>query len=68
MKAKVTDKGVWIPPELLEGAQEVEIRREGHAVLVLPLRLLDPIRRLGTEPIRCDVSDASADPDKYLLR
>jgi hypothetical protein len=26
MKTKVTKKGVWIPKDLLEGSEEVEIR------------------------------------------
>ncbi|MEE8584326.1 MAG: hypothetical protein V3T83_05670 [Acidobacteriota bacterium] len=68
MKARVTDKGVVIPPDILRGFEEVEIRREDDCIIVKPVgkRTPDPILGLGSSPVRCDAPDASANHDKYL--
>lgn len=66
MKVKVTEQGVNIPKRMLEGVQEVDIRQEEGRVVVEPIREEDPIFGLGRTPVTCDVSDASAQHDRYL--
>jgi hypothetical protein len=63
MKAKVTEQGVLIPKRFLEGVDEVEIRQEQHAILVLPIISDDPILQLGTQPIVGNEEDASVQHD-----
>ena len=66
MKMKVTDEGVTIPRQLLEGAREVEVHQEGNRLIVIPLQEDDPIWRLGTDPVSCGAPDASSQHDRYL--
>ena len=66
MKAKVTERGVVIPKEFLEGVEEVEIRRENGLIVVVLTTRGDPILELGKNPIVCGVPDASEHHDKYL--
>ena len=66
MKSKVTEQGVLVPREFLEDVEEVEIRKQEGVVLVVPVGRHDPIVRLGSEPIVCDVNDASEKHDRYL--
>jgi hypothetical protein len=65
MKRKVTEQGVLVPKQLLEGVDEVEIRKEQGMILVVPVSA-DPIFQLGRHPIACDVTDASTQHDRYL--
>ncbi|HEC97701.1 MAG TPA: hypothetical protein ENI58_06030 [Nitrospirae bacterium] len=66
MKAKVTEQGVLIPKALLEGILEVEILKENSRILVVPSIKKDPIYQLGSNPITCNMSDASEKHDTYL--
>lgn len=67
MRAKVTEEGVVIPRRMLEGVSEVQIRREGALVLVVPVDARDPILDLGKQPVRDDEStDASTGHDRHL--
>ena len=66
MKTRVTDEGVLIPKRLLEGVDEVEIRKENDLILVVPVAPDDPILELGKQPIVGDVTDASEKHDRYL--
>lgn len=66
MKLKVTDEGVTIPKQMLEGVREVEVRQEGDRVLVIPLEAEDPIFGLGRNPVTCGAPDASTQHDRYL--
>jgi virulence-associated protein VagC len=66
MRVKVTEQGLVIPKELLEGIQEVEIRREDLKIVVIPIIKLDPILGLGSNPINPSVTDASENHDAYL--
>ncbi len=66
MRVKVTDDGLVIPRELLEGVDEVEIRKEYGVVLVIPVGEQDPIWRLGKNPVIGGVTDASENLDKYI--
>jgi hypothetical protein len=66
MRAKVTESGITLPRDWFEGAAEVEIRREEHCVVVVPVRASDPIAGLGSNPIMAHVDDASARHDSYL--
>ena len=66
MKTRVTSRGVLIPKRLLEGIDEVEIRKENNLILVVPVTSEDPILELGKQPIMADVTDASENHDRYL--
>lgn len=66
MKAKVTKRGLIIPKEMLTGAEEVEIRKEDHRIVILPIGKGDPILNLGKHPVECGVPDASEHHDRYL--
>ena len=65
MKAKVTKRGLIVPIEMLAGAEEVEIRKEDHRIVISPI-VVDPIFNLGKHPVECGVSDASEHHDSYL--
>ena len=50
MKVKVTEQGLTIPKELLEGIQEFEIRKENHHIVLIPTEETYPIEQLDTQP------------------
>jgi len=66
MKAKVTEQGVIIPKEFLEGVKEVEIRKTDNLIVIVPTTKSDPILALGQGPVNCGVSDASERHDRLL--
>ena len=66
MKAKVTKRGLIIPKEMLAGAEEVEIQKEDHRIVISPITKVDPIRNLGKRPVECGLPDASEHHDRYL--
>ncbi|NJO43691.1 MAG: hypothetical protein HC769_34640 [Cyanobacteria bacterium CRU_2_1] len=66
MKVTVTEQGVLIPKSLLEGIQEVEIRKQNGAIVIVPIVQEDPIFQLGKDPIYDSVTDASVNHDLYL--
>ncbi len=66
MKAKVTEQGVMIPKEFLEGVEEVEIRKGANLIVIVPITKSDPILGLGQHPVECGVPDASEQHDRYL--
>ena len=75
IKTKVTAQGVLVPRQLLEGIEEVEIKKENDVITIMSTgqmnangsrSQLDPIWKLGENPVECDISDASEQHDKYL--
>ncbi|AFY47526.1 hypothetical protein Nos7524_1654 [Nostoc sp. PCC 7524] len=66
MKVKVTEQGVVIPKEFLEGVQEVEIRKENNLIVVITTIKDDPIFQMGINPVSCGVTDASEETDVYI--
>ncbi len=66
MKAKVAEHGVNVPRQMLDDAEEVEIRKEDGKVIVTPLPKVDPILGLGENPVACGAPDASEQLDRYL--
>jgi virulence-associated protein VagC len=66
MKTEVTDEGLLIPKQLLEGVKEVEIRKEKDVIVIIPLPTADPILELGKNPIADDLTDASVGHDRYV--
>lgn len=66
MRVKVTNEGVLIPKQWLEGIDVVEIRQEQTCIVIVPVDKEDPILQLGSEPIVVDVDDASVHHDHYL--
>ena len=64
-----------IPRQLLEGIEEVEIKKENDVITIMPTgqmnsngsgSQLDSIWNLGENPVACGISDASEQHDKYL--
>jgi len=66
MKTQVTEQGITIPKQLLEGVKEVEIRKEKNYILVIPLSGEDPILRFGKNPVSDNITDASENHDEYI--
>ncbi|MGA2798070.1 MAG: hypothetical protein ABSE63_10850, partial [Thermoguttaceae bacterium] len=66
MKSKVSSLKLPIPDEWLEGVDEVEIRREKDAIVIIPVREEDPIHTLGSQPVSLGLTDASTNHDAYL--
>jgi hypothetical protein len=66
MKVKVTEYGVVIPKELLEGVEEVDIRKEDGVILVVPIASQDPIWGLGKNPVKGGLPNASKNYDRYI--
>ncbi|HST63494.1 MAG TPA: hypothetical protein VLK84_32585 [Longimicrobium sp.] len=68
MRLKVTDAGVVIPREILPDVDEVEVRVEGHVVIITPL--CNPadgaIWEMGADPVDCGIPDGSLNHDQYL--
>jgi hypothetical protein len=68
MKAAVTDQGVVIPRELLDGWTEVVIERKGDRVEVTAVGAVDAVLGLGRNPVKCGVTDGSTNHDDYVNR
>lgn len=66
MRTKVTESGVLIPKEWLEGIDEVEIQQAQNMIIVVPVPRGDPILDLGKQPVTLDVDDAAVNHDRYL--
>ena len=66
MVAPVTKQGLLIPRRMLRGVKRVEIRRGKSRLTVFPAEQTDPIKQLGSKPVACGHSDASANHDQYL--
>jgi virulence-associated protein VagC len=68
MRTEVTEQGLFIPKQFLEGIKEVEIRKENGMVLIVPAPSEDPILQLGQDPIDDDVTNASVEHDRYIYQ
>ena len=66
MRAKVSEQGVLILKQWLEGINEVDIRRERNLILIEPVTGADPVLSLGAQPVVVDVDDASRHHDRYI--
>ena len=66
MRTQVTEQGIFIPKQMLEGVKEVEIRKEKSVIVIVPLSEEDPILQFGKDPIEDVVTDASVNHDKYI--
>lgn len=66
MKLEVTEQGVVIPKSLLEGVKQVHVRKESDRIVVVPVPFEDPILRIGKNPVKGGITDASVDLDKYI--
>ncbi len=66
MKAKVTERGITIPPSMLPSVDEVEIRKEAGRIVIEPAQKEDPLFGLGDNPVPCGAEDASESHDEYL--
>ena len=63
MKARVTEKGVVVPKDFLQGVEEVEIRKTDNIVVIVPTTKSDPILSLGQNPVNCGAPDGSENHD-----
>lgn len=68
MKAQVTSDGLIVPKKMLKGVQEVDIRKEGDLIFIVPLSSNDPITQLGKSPIADEINDASEHHDNYIYQ
>lgn len=66
MKVKVTEQGLLIPKQLLQGVKEVEIKEKDGILSIVPVFEEDPIFQLGIDPISDMVDDASINHDRYI--
>ena len=66
MRTKVSEQGIVIPKELLEGITEVDIHKHNGLIVVTPVGKEDPIYDIGKNPIKLGVTDASENLDKYI--
>jgi hypothetical protein len=66
MKTKVTEQGVLVPKRLLEGIEEVEIRKENGLILIVPVVSRDPVFNIGKHPVEDGITDASVNHDRYI--
>ena len=66
MRTKVSEQGVVIPKELLEGITEVDIDKHNGLIVVTPVGKRDPIYDIGTNPVKLGIPNASENLDKYL--
>ena len=66
MQTEVTEDGLHLPRDWFGDAKQVEIRREGKQIIVILLDEEDPIRKLGSNPVSLDITDASTNHDQYL--
>lgn len=57
-----------IPKKFFRGVKEVEIRRDGNRIYLIPLTEKDPLSQLGTSPVVDDIDDASENHDKYITQ
>ncbi|HZA25743.1 MAG TPA: hypothetical protein VFA32_24635 [Dehalococcoidia bacterium] len=66
MKVKVTKHGVVIPKQLLEGVEEVDIRKKNGMIIVTSVGEQDPIWGLSKNPVKVGLPYASEDHDRYI--
>lgn len=66
MRTKVSEDGVVIPKELLEGITEVDIRKQNGLIVVMPVGKEDPLYDIGKNPVELGIPDASENLDKYI--
>ena len=81
MRMRVTDEGLLIPPALLAGWEEVEVRRDTDMIVITPVAVAksgdadgtyplladdDPLYELGRYPVEDEATNAAVKLDKYL--
>lgn len=66
MTIRVGEQGILIPKSMLPGVDEVELRREGNTLVIVPAKSDDPILGLGDEPVACGLPDAAEGHDQHL--
>ena len=66
MRTKVSEQGLVIPKELLEGITEVGIRKQNGLIFVMPVGKEDPLYDIGRNPVKLGIPDASENLDKYI--
>lgn len=67
VRLQITDAGVVIPREMLPNVREVDVRREGHVMVLTPLPdPNDAIWDLADHAVECGLPDASENHDHYI--
>ena len=64
MKTRVTENGVVVPKDFLQGVEEDEIQKTDNVIVIVPTIKSDPILALGENPVECGVPDASERHDR----
>jgi virulence-associated protein VagC len=65
MKLPVTESGILIPKEWLEGVQEVAVSREGDRIVLIPISAASTHRPRTRAEIDADLAEMANDPE-YL--
>ena len=68
MRAKVTESGLLVPRDMLQGISEVDIRRENDIIILTPVGGEDPLKRIGQNPVDDSITDGGENHDRYLYR
>lgn len=66
MIAKVTEQGLLLTPDLLQGAKEVQIWEESGKLVIVLDPTADPILQLADNPVTVPEDDASVNHDRYI--
>lgn len=66
MKLIATDRGLFIPKELLGETQEFEVIQEQEKLIITRINKTSSIWDLGKSPVECDVKDGAINHDQYL--
>jgi hypothetical protein len=68
MRAKVTESGLLVPRDMLQGISEVDIRRENDIIILTPVGDEDPLQRIGRNPVDDTIMDGAENHDRYLYK
>jgi len=66
IKANITEQGLLISKEWLDGVEKVEVRKKDTVITIIPVEKDDPIFKLGKTPVTAGITDGSMKHDKYI--
>ena len=66
LRTRVTEQGLLIPKDFLQGVEEVDIQIRDGLIVVVPVTDSNPLSALAKDPIYLDIEDASVNHDKYI--
>ena len=68
MRIAVSEEGLRIPKELLEGVTEFEVEKQNNQIVIRPIDESDPIYQFGKNPVKTELSDGAKNHDQYLYK